>query len=397
MLKGNRFLIFILLILLNFFIIYIICKKVKYYEEEFTQMISVHNTTSIREQTLYNFNLNADSLVIDNSNVIQQLNNFIALFPINDNNCVALDNKQQMYLITKDETSGMVMNSMSVSGKSDGEYPVKIVSYINGSNYELYLLTSYGKIYSYNSLNNDRRFGSTSYDNAIDICCTSVMIYLNNRGEIKNGSMTVDVNKYYVQIISYDNTSSANTSGKSLFGLCTDGHIYDILSNTRKTEEPIESLNVKLICNDEKIGYINNNSLYYATTGGEMLNNTRMILDVKDALFINDTIVYKKFSGDLYKFVSDNGHQQLTNGNPNIFSENPLFTGVSPNSLFVMSTVSTIIQIPITEPVVEPVVEVVSEPVIQTCDITNDDPSCNEIFESLTAIIDNTGECDTSQ
>ena len=74
MLKENRIIFFILLVLLNIFIIYIICKNIKYYEEEFTQMIKVHyqeqpistGQSDLENQSLYNFDFASDPLIINN-------------------------------------------------------------------------------------------------------------------------------------------------------------------------------------------------------------------------------------------------------------------------------------------------------------------------------------------
>lgn len=394
MLKGNRFLFYILLILLNIFIIYIIWKRVKYYEEEFTQMISVHNILDVPDQALYNLDVTSNDVTIDeNTPIINNLNNFVGLFPVNDNTCVALDNKHQLYLITKDEQTSdfQLSEKMTINGIVTVEYPVKVVSYIDGVNYVLYLLTSYSKIYEYRSTNASNGFTYMELDNAIDICCTNVMIYLNNKGEIKNGTLTQVRDKSFVQIISYDNTSIA--SSKSLYGLCTDGHLYNIIDMSQKTSSPIAYLNAKLICNGNMIGYItNNNELYYTTVDGNTLLDGQKRTDVTDAIFVGDSIIYNKTNGNTYKYdtTSTNTEEQLQTAN-NIFTNNPLFTGVSLDSLFVMSTVSTVVQLP------PPVVETPTEPIVSSCDITNDDPTCNEIFESLEAIIDGSGECDATQ
>ena len=347
MLEGNRFLFYILLILLNIFIIYIIWKRVKYYEEEFTEMISVHNTLNESEQTLYNLDVTSNEITIDeNTLIINDLNNFVGLFPVNDNTCVALDNKHQLYLITKNEGTMEMSEKMVINSIDSDEYPVKVVSYIDGDNYVLYLLTSYSKIYEYRSTSESSESYEFIYmdlDNAIDICCTNVMIYLNNKGEIKNGTLTEVRDKYFVQIISYDNTSTA--SSKSLYGLCNDGHLYNIFDMSFKTSESITELNVKLICNGIMIGYItNNNELYYTNVDGDIQLDGQKITGVTDAIFVESFIIYNDTDGNTYKHdtsTSTNGQLQTTN--INIFSDHPLFTGVSLNSLFVMSTVSTVV------------------------------------------------------
>ena len=411
MLKENRIIFFILLVLLNIFIIYIICKNIKYYEEEFTQMIKVHyqeqpiltGQSDLENQSLYNFDFASDPLIINNDFVIQQLNNFIALFPVNDNICVALDNRQQVYLVTKDETNGMVMIELSVNGISGEEYPVKVVSHINDDgSYILYLLTSYSKIYEYYSLDSVKEFTYMQLDNAIDICSTRVMIYLNNRGEIKNGTMTEIEGMFFVQIVSYDNTSLANSTGKGLFGLCTDGHIYNIYDISKKTTTSID-FNIKLICNGDKIGYITyGNVMYYADVNDSTsrFDDQKKLYGVVDAIFIDNThIICNKTDGNMYKY--DYVNETRIETEPNVFTNNALLAGVSMNSIFVMSTVSTEIQLPPIGVVDSTTTGPSSIPVVGTtttsnsiCDVRNDDSSCDEIFTSLISIMNDDGQCD---
>lgn len=373
-------------------VLYLFLKANTNFNEQFESVIDVKNDLPTGTQFLYKVDLSSMTIVVDQNYILRDIENIIALFPVSGVYCLLIDSLHQLFLCNISDESKSTTR-MRVNGTATDEYAVKIVNYCNefdSTRFKLYLLTTHGKVYVYDSeLRSDFTFVVPDFipiPNIMDICLSNDTLYmLDNKGHIYTMDTRVSgSNDAYLQII-----SNYRLESNIVFALSVDGKIHQYNGTTKSllTSTSLENpLNVKFICNGDYLAYLDGitNKLYYIDINVSS-SNFVSITNVKDAYFSGSKVLITLNNGTV-KLVnlSDTRIQHVLQTVPdNIFINAPLIAGPFLENTFVVSSTQSMMCSNTT-----------SDPDCNICNETDllSDSTCQLIYEILDNIIES-GQC----
>lgn len=396
MFVGRTELFYIIVLLLFFMIIgvlYLIFRAKAHFKEQFASVIDVQNSIPTGTQFLYKVDLSSMNIIVEKDYILRNIENIIALFPVSGDYCTLIDYSHQIHLCNISEASKSI-TKMRVNGIAADEYAVKIVNYCNEldpSMFKLYLLTSHGNIYIYDSeIRSDFTFVVPDFipiPNIMDICVSNDTIYmLDNTGHIYDTNTRISSsNDEYLQII-----SNYRLDSNIMFALSVDGNIHQYDGATKSvltTTSLPNPLNVKFICNGDYLAYLDGitNTLYYLDINTSSANFFS-IGNVVDAYFSGYSKILIILNDGTVKRVSlsDTTIQDKLQTTPdNIFINSPLIASTFIEKTFVVSSTQSMMCSSTT-----------TNPNCNICNETDllSDEMCQLIYDILDSMIE-TGEC----